>query len=522
MTSSGTTEDHNTTESGRGKPKYRAPELLREGRKTFNKKTDVWSLGCILHDLCVGKSAFLTDIAVFEYASRKKPLEIIFPPAFLGAADIIFGMWICEMIDWDPSRRPTLEALGKRFWQFLYLVITPSPISRTTYANTDLLLSENLLGTDSPNAMTKQIPPKWEHVLFQGHPHSHNIATLERAKQIAAAREKLLGESHSQTIHSKIRLAWTCFYMCPTCETNPSQQFEKLLELQAREKMADPETVSFLAGIGWSEYISENYDKSSQMFEKALEIQYQCDRVTDTDSLSYSVALAKVQIELALINMKKSGQKRKRSGVDDMAPARSLVERAINQLHLNYNCQRSSPQVGKEHPETAETMLTLARGYQILAKIRKSELTPAKVLKQYYQSAEIFLKEALEVELKSLGDDHPLTLLTLYEVGYLDLMKGRKVEAVQTFEETLVKQKYTLGIDDPDTQATLNSLREGYKACGETIKLKELSNPASVVSSRERGRRSRICDLANRTDNEGDSRRVDQVSSQASPSQGSL
>ena len=129
LTSSGTTEDHNTTQAGRGKECYRAAELVREGKKTFNKKTDIWSLGCILHDLCVGKRAFATDVAAWDYSLKKEPLKIKFSPSLEGAAEIVLELWIREMIDWDPTRRPTPEALGKRFWQLLFLVITPSSVS---------------------------------------------------------------------------------------------------------------------------------------------------------------------------------------------------------------------------------------------------------------------------------------------------------------------------------------------------------------------------------------------------------
>jgi tetratricopeptide (TPR) repeat protein len=520
--SSGTTEDHNTTQTGRGQESYRAAELVREDKKTFNKKTDVWSLGCILHDLCVGKRAFGTDVAAWDYSLKKEPLNIKFPSSLEFAAELALELWIREMIDWDPARRPTLDALGKRFGQLLYLVMTPSLESkriRTTWENIDLLHPENLLSTDSPSnnqAMMKQIPPRWEQVLFQGSHHSHNIKTLERAKQVAVARENLLGMSHPRTIHSKIRLAWTSFYMSPTSVVNSSEQFKSLLELKAPNEMTDRETVSYFAGIGWAECLSENYDESSRMFEKALEIQQQSDRLMDPDTLSYTVALARAQIKKALINMKKTGRKRKRSSSDD---ARSLAERALGQLHMSYNCQRSSPELGKDHPETAETMKSIAWAYQILATIRKIELTPTKLLEQYYQSAETFFKEALEVERKSLGDDHPQTLFTLHEVGRVDLINGRTDEGIKKLEEALAKQKYALGIDDPDTQATIISLRDVYRACGETRKLIDLSNQVSNAPSRTK-RRLWIYDFENETDNDDDE--VYQSSSQGSSSQGSL
>src|SRR5271170_4772873 len=330
----------------------------------------------------------------------------------------------------DPPLARWIHQFGERIER--WILTLGSHGSPTLAIYLALLLTENLLSTDSPSdnlAMMKQIPPRWEHVLFQGDPHSHNIETLERAKQVAVAREKLLGESHPKSIHSKVRLAWTCFYMSPTSVANSSEQFKKLLELKAPNENADRETVSYLAGIGWSEFTSENYDEAAKNFEKALEIQNQYDRLVDPDSLSYTVALAKVHLVQALIGKRTTGRKRKRTSTDsDVASPRSLVERALGQLHLSYNCQRFSPELGKNHPETAETMATLAYGYQVLARIRKGELVPTKVLKQYYQSAEIFLNEAFETTHMSLGDDHPHTLLSLHEVAHVDFMNGRNAE----------------------------------------------------------------------------------------------
>ena len=223
--------------------------------------------------------------------------------------------------------------------------------------------------------------------------------------------------------------------------------------------------------------------------------------------MSYTVALAKVQLTKAQINMMKSGRKRKRPSSDDVVSGRSQAERALHQLQLCYNCQRLSRELGKDHPETAETMISIAWAYYCLATTRKDELIPTKVLKQYSQSAEIYYKEALEVERKSLGDDHPLTLGTLHEVAHFDLINKRMAEGIQKLEETLEKQKYVLGINDPDTQATIISLRRSYRLCGETKKLKDLSSQVGNGSRRVKGRRLMINELENGSDTEVDNQR---------------
>src|SRR5438045_695682 len=53
--------------NARGKPGYRAPELLDE-RLTDTKSSDIWALGCILCELCDGKKPFADDLETREFA----------------------------------------------------------------------------------------------------------------------------------------------------------------------------------------------------------------------------------------------------------------------------------------------------------------------------------------------------------------------------------------------------------------------------------------------------------------------
>src|SRR2546423_1399345 len=68
LTSTALTSQAKTTQQSRGKPGYRAPELLQYPKSTYNEKADIWSLGCILHELATSESAFHSDTATFEFA----------------------------------------------------------------------------------------------------------------------------------------------------------------------------------------------------------------------------------------------------------------------------------------------------------------------------------------------------------------------------------------------------------------------------------------------------------------------
>lgn len=509
LTSDGTSGGK-VTQLGRGKPGYRAPELVRTDQPgSFSKETDTWSLGCVFYELCIGAPRFISDVYVHEYAKSDERLDIEFPLSFRrSVAQIVFESMIREMLDRQPERRPTAKELGNDFWRVMSLLTTSSMSSAMEHGwqNIDFLSPENLLSTDMPsiNQLTmKEIPPRWEHVLFQGASHSHNIKTLARSKQVLAARELLLGASHALTIHSRVRLAWTSFYMNAIDVANPSDQFKKLLELTPAHEHIDRETVSYLAGLGWSERIAGNWDEAFENFKKAIDIQHHLGRSTDADTLAYMVALEEMSFAQAIGNIGKPGRKRKRSGVDDSAAARLSAERALWQMNLIFNCQ--CLKLGRGHPDTVETMKFLGKGYQVLASIRPTEQSIAKISRHYYAaSAEFLFTEALELGREHLGIDHPYTLYTLTEVGHLELEKGMTAEAIVHLEEAFAKQKYVLGIDDFDTKATITNLQGAYKISKETKKYKSLMMEVGNKSPNNSRQSLKMCNLDNRADDEGD------------------
>ena len=58
----------------RGTEGYRAPEL-HTGDHVYSTKTDIWALGCVLHELAFAKPAFQGDWAASDYGRSNKKLE---------------------------------------------------------------------------------------------------------------------------------------------------------------------------------------------------------------------------------------------------------------------------------------------------------------------------------------------------------------------------------------------------------------------------------------------------------------
>lgn len=98
------------TELGRGRQTYRAPELLLDPNLSFNKKVDIWSLGCILHELCVGRKAFESDGATLQFYLEKKDKNVVIPSVDGTKYDGLQQL-ICETIRPDAHRRPSATSL---------------------------------------------------------------------------------------------------------------------------------------------------------------------------------------------------------------------------------------------------------------------------------------------------------------------------------------------------------------------------------------------------------------------------
>jgi serine/threonine protein kinase len=110
LTSEGTTTGPRFTELGRGKRCYTAPELLRDPNLSFNKKVDIWSLGCILHELCTGKKAFAGDGLTIEYFRSKEPFHVDVSIHELPSCDS-FTELIRIALDADCSKRPSARIM---------------------------------------------------------------------------------------------------------------------------------------------------------------------------------------------------------------------------------------------------------------------------------------------------------------------------------------------------------------------------------------------------------------------------
>lgn len=115
-----------------GTPNYIAPEIL-EGKEGHSYEVDIWSIGCILYTMLIGKPPFETSNIKTTYRKIKSNDYRIPSSANISedARDLIR-----DMLHRDPARRPSLQAI--RTHPFLTAGFIPAslPLSSLTVAPT--------------------------------------------------------------------------------------------------------------------------------------------------------------------------------------------------------------------------------------------------------------------------------------------------------------------------------------------------------------------------------------------------
>jgi serine/threonine protein kinase len=96
----------------RGTPGYLSPELIKN---SFNNKTDIWSLGCILYELATGERPFLTHHATREWQLEGTPLKIDLDEYFSLQCKETIEKTILAMLQLEPSARPSASVLLNEF-----------------------------------------------------------------------------------------------------------------------------------------------------------------------------------------------------------------------------------------------------------------------------------------------------------------------------------------------------------------------------------------------------------------------
>ena len=100
------------TSLGRATSSYQPPEILNTQK--YNKKADIWALGCVIYELLTNKKAFPLDVDVYRYDANSDITRSLVSPV-----SGIFRDLLRRMLSFESSKRPTAESLLQYWSDFL-------------------------------------------------------------------------------------------------------------------------------------------------------------------------------------------------------------------------------------------------------------------------------------------------------------------------------------------------------------------------------------------------------------------
>jgi NIMA (never in mitosis gene a)-related kinase 1/4/5 len=106
------------TSLARGTACYRSPEIINT--HTYNKKTDIWALGCVIYELLTTERAFQSERDVYRYDVNSDITRRLGSSVSGEFRNLLRGM-----LSFEPSQRPTAESLLKDWSRFLKDQHTP-------------------------------------------------------------------------------------------------------------------------------------------------------------------------------------------------------------------------------------------------------------------------------------------------------------------------------------------------------------------------------------------------------------
>jgi serine/threonine protein kinase len=92
------------------------------GNSEYSDKVDIWSLGCILYEVSLGRPPFHDEINTLEYSQSAKLHELlsarVLEIELYGKAGKTVQRIIREMLEVEPFKRPSAKDVNTQFQLF--------------------------------------------------------------------------------------------------------------------------------------------------------------------------------------------------------------------------------------------------------------------------------------------------------------------------------------------------------------------------------------------------------------------
>lgn len=96
----------------RGTASYRAPEILNSISQKYDKKADIFALGCIVYEIATEQKLFCNDFAIITYLTKGTLHSVWWPKATKGNWDSLERL-VASMLEIHYRKRPGAKEIQK-------------------------------------------------------------------------------------------------------------------------------------------------------------------------------------------------------------------------------------------------------------------------------------------------------------------------------------------------------------------------------------------------------------------------
>jgi len=175
-----------------GTPNYLAPEILQ--KKGHNYQVDIWSLGCMLYTLIVGKPPFETNTLKETYSRIKSNTYTIPSHTSVEAKKII-----TSMLNDDPAARPKIKDLKFMQWFTLW---TPTELPTSALSTEPRFDEEENIENVRPVAVPAGVQQNKAQMIAEDS-HRRAMASIQRIAAEQRANSRRLSSIRPKKEHDK-------------------------------------------------------------------------------------------------------------------------------------------------------------------------------------------------------------------------------------------------------------------------------------------------------------------------------
>jgi serine/threonine protein kinase/Tfp pilus assembly protein PilF len=414
------------TEAGSiiGTLSYMSPERLAGDPDAIDTRSDVYSLGVILHELVSGRRPH--DIEGLPIGKAIETIQFQDPPPFPATANVSRDLQIivAKAIDKQPARRyASAAALADDVQRFLRDEAIAARPASTLYQVSKLVRRHRAFAIGAVAVVVMLVlglsGTMWQarraEARRQEAEHEKSVAQAEKAKAEENAAETKLVADFQSGILSDLNV----------------DEFGHSLVVELRKDLENN-----LGRIGRTPH---EIEETLASFDAAI-------RSANPTNVARRVLETRVFAPAVEEIEKEYGEKRLLAATLETPLADTLTKLGLYELGIHaarHAVDTRRKDLGDDAPETRDSI---------------NRLATLLLLEGEVAEADPLIRETLAHDRAELGDEHPATLHAIHALAYLLHARGELAEAEPLYREALAGQRVKLGAKDPDTLGSINDL----------------------------------------------------------------